>query len=290
MAGSAVPRRMLGRELKKLRERSGVTVPVAARAIEVSPQTLWRMESGQDGPKLKELYVKILCEIYGASEEVTEALAALVGETKKPGWWHKFADIVPDHFDLFIGLEEAAARVATFQLAVLPGLLQTPEYREAVMWAEFPGTSSEDLERYLDILHRRQMRLQDSGFELCALLCESILRRPIGGPAVMTDQVLHLYAMSSLPNVAIQIVPDRVGCHHGLLTGSFVMMDFPEHSIVRLTEPPVVYVQGYTGALYLDQAVEVERFRRAATEIQRVALDVDASRQLLLSISREHQG
>ncbi|MGF6882543.1 DNA-binding XRE family transcriptional regulator [Nocardia sp. GAS34] len=289
MTGSAVPRRMLGRELKKLREGSGVTVPVAARAIEVSPQTLWRMESGQDGPKLKELYVKILCEMYGASEEVTEALAALVGETKKPGWWHSFAEVVPDHFDLFIGLEEAAARVATFQLAVLPGLLQTPEYRQAVMWVEFPGKSPEDLERYLDILQRRQMRLRGNGFELRALLCESILRRPMGGPAVMTDQVLHLYAMSSLPNVAIQIVPDRVGGHQGLLTGSFVMMDFPEHSTARLTEPPVVYMQGYTGALYLDQAVEVEQFRYATKEIQRVALDVDASRQLLLTISREYQ-
>ncbi len=289
MTGSAVPRRMLGRELKKLREQSGVTAPVAARAIEVSPQTLWRMESGQDGPKLKELYVKILCGMYGASDELTDALAALVGEIKKPGWWHSLADVVPDHFDLFIGLEEVATRMTSFQLALLPGLLQTPEYRQALMGMQFPGKSPEEVERYFEVFRRRQMRLQDDGFELHVLLCESILHRPVGGSRVMMNQVSHLHGMCSLSNVSIRIVPDRVGGHMGLITGPFIVMDFPEHQAARLVEPPVVYVQGYTGALYLDQASEVEQYRQAVAEIERVALDPDASRQLLLSVSKEYQ-
>ncbi|WP_433598478.1 helix-turn-helix domain-containing protein [Nocardia sp. CA-135953] len=290
MTGSAVPRRMLGRQLKRLREESGVSPTAAARAIEVSPQTLWRMESGQRGPKLKELYIGVLCKMYGATEEESAALAGLVAETKKPGWWHSYGDAVPAHFDLFIGLEEAAKRLTTFQLTLVPGLLQTPDYRRALAWIEFPSHAAAALETLIEVHSRRQSRLRDSAgdFEFRVLLSESVLHHQVGGPAVMAEQLRHLADIGRWPNVSIRVLPQQVGSHRGLITGSFVLMEFPLHPTSRLTEPPVVYVQGYTGALYLDQEAEITQYRTAIAQIQQVALNEDMSRELLLKVAREY--
>ncbi|MQY18800.1 helix-turn-helix domain-containing protein [Nocardia macrotermitis] len=291
MTGSAVPRRMLGRELKKLREQCGMAVVVAAEAIEASPQTLWRIESGQQGPKLKELYVRVLCEMYGAPADLTEALVGLVAETKKPGWWHSnFADLIPAHFDLFIGFEEIATRITSFQLTMVPGLLQTPAYRRAVAWMEFPNHPSSALEPMLELHRHRVTRLENAvdPVEFRVFLSESVLDHQVGGAGVMREQLEHLANVGWAPNVSIRIVPHRVGSHLGLLAGSFVLMEFPSHKTSRLTEPPVVYVQGYTGALYLDQEFEINRYRYALTQIDRVALDEDKSRDLLLKAAREY--
>jgi transcriptional regulator with XRE-family HTH domain len=282
---------MLGRELKKLRDRSGVSAAAAARAIEVSPQTLWRMESGQEGPKLKELYVNVLCDLYGVSDSYTEVLVGLVGETKKPGWWYGFVDSVPTEFDLFMGLEETTRRLTSFQQTLVPGLLQIPEYRRALAWTQFPTRSSEALEPWIEILVRRQQRLRDGDpdFEFRALVCESALRNQVGSRGVMEEQLVHMATVGSLPNVSIRIVPQQAGNHLGLIAGSFVLMEFPVHRIEHLTEPPVIYVQGYTGALYLDQDSEIRQYRAAVAEIQRMALDEPASRQLLLETSKEYR-
>ncbi|GAB0107940.1 helix-turn-helix transcriptional regulator [Nocardia sp. JMUB6875] len=290
MTGSTVPRRMLGRQLKRLREESGVSPAAAARAIEVSTQTLWRMESGQLGPKLKELYVNILCAMYGASDDETLALVSLVAEAKKPGWWHSYGDTLPAHADLFLGLEEAAKRLTTFQLTLVPGLLQTPDYRRAVIWIEFPTRPTEEVERLVEVHGRRQARLHQAKnpVQLRVLLGESVLHHQVGGPAVIADQLRHLADVGKRPNISIRVIPQRVGSHLGLITNSFVLMEFPVHPTSRLTEPPVVYMQGFTGALYLDQTTEITQYQAALAQIQRVALGEEPSRDFILAIAREY--
>ncbi|MGW5113624.1 helix-turn-helix domain-containing protein [Nocardia sp. NPDC004123] len=290
MTGSTVPRRMLGRELKRLREHSGISPSAAARAIEVSTQTLWRMESGQPGPKLKELYVNVLCAMYGASDDETAALVSLVAEAKKPGWWHSYGDALPAHADLFLGLEGAAKRLTTFQLTLVPGLLQTPDYRRAVIWIEFPMHPTKDVEKLVEVHSRRQARLHHDAnpVELRVLLGESVLHHQVGGPAVIADQLRHLAQVGETANVSVRVIPQEVGSHLGLITNSFVFMEFPVHPTSRLTEPPVVYMQGYTGALYLDQPTEITQYQAALAQIQRVALGEERSRDLILATAREY--
>ncbi len=290
MNGSAVPRRMLGRELKRLREESGVSAAAAARAIEVSPQTLWRMESGQPGPKLKELYITVLCAMYGATDRHTEDLVTLIEEARRPEWWHGIAGVVPDHLDLFLGLEEAAQRSTNFEESLVPGLLQIPEYRRALVRIEYPTRSSLDVELLIEVLVNRQRRLRDSvpNVEFRALLSESVLYNQVGGPDVMGDQLVHMATAGAAPNVSVRIVPQRAGAHLGLITGSFVLLEFPPHRTPHLTEPPVVYLQADTASHYLDQDAELERYRTAIADIQGKALNEEASRQLLLDISREY--
>jgi len=226
MTGSPMPRRILGRELKRLREQSGVCAIAASQAIEISPQTLWRMESGKPGPKLKELYVSILCQMYGAPAEMTTALTTLVAETKKPPWWHNFSSVVPKHAELLMDLEDLADRMTTFHVDLVPDLLQTPDYRQAIARVNAPDSAVRQLEQVTEVLRRRQARLHSatSAPVLRALISESTLYNTVGGAEVMEGQCRHLAAVSRLPNVSVRIIPQRIGVHSGMLTGSFVLV------------------------------------------------------------------
>ncbi|WP_067680214.1 helix-turn-helix domain-containing protein [Nocardia miyunensis] len=290
-AGSTIPRRMLGRRLKQLRERSGVSQAAACRAIEIAPQTLWRIETGQPGPKLKDIYVDTLCRLYSAPEDDAAVLIGLVAETKSPGWWHAYGDAVPTDFDLYLGLEEAACRLTTFQIALLPGLLQTADYRRAMIWATFPSMPTVEVERRIELALKRQVRLRETPgqFSIRAYLSEAALRHRVGGSAVMADQLHHLVAASQLPTVALQVVPLTVEMPMHLVAGSFTLLEFPSHPTSRLTEPPVVYVEGYTGALYLDKPGEIDRYKLACKAIRAAALSEHDSRQLILDIAREFE-
>ncbi len=290
--GSTLPRRMLGRALKRLREGAGVPPKVAAQAIRVSVQTLWRIETGQQGPKLKEVYVQALCQLYAAASDEVKVLVGLVELAEQTNWWHPYDDAFPGDFALFIGLEEFARQLTTFQLTLMPGLLQTADYRRAGVWALQPQASPTEVERNVELTIRRQARLRrdSQNFTLDVLLCESSLRYPIGGPAVMGRQLRHLEESSHLPNVSIRVVPLSAGMHIGLQIGSFVLLEFPEHPTVYLSEPPVVYVDGYTGALYLERETEIRQYCSGLAGIRRVALDEGKSRELVAQIAREYEG
>ncbi|MEU2038920.1 helix-turn-helix domain-containing protein [Nocardia niwae] len=285
--GSTVPRRMLGRRLRQLREASGATVAHACKVIEVSPQTMWRLEGGQ-AVKLKDLYIKALCELYGATEDDTAALMGLVRETKRTGWWHAYGDAVPTYFDLYLGLEEAARKLTTFHLTLLPGLLQTPAYRRAVIWGAYPGMPTADVERRIEIATKRQERLKEARnrFTMNVFLGEAGLRYEVGGRPVMTEQLHHLLAVSRLPTVTLRVLPFRTERVLPLVAGSFTVMEFP--ALLSFTEPPVVYVEGYTGALYLDKPSEIDQYTTACKAVHAAALDEQETRELVSKIAKEY--
>nr|WP_246598495.1 helix-turn-helix transcriptional regulator [Nocardia tengchongensis] len=293
MTGSTVPRRMLGRQLRSMREKAGVSMTQACKAIEVSPQTMWRMEGGQS-VKLKVVYIEALCRLYEASDEDAAALLGLVEEAQRTGWWHSYGDCVPVHFDLYLGLEEAARRLTTWQLTLLPGLLQTPEYRRAMIWTVFPGMPTAAVEQRVAMTVKRQERLRETDFVTTALLSEAVLHHHVGGQSVMADQLRHLVAIGASANVSIRVVPQRVGSHLGLQTGPFVLLEFPTRTSPELrtkwVEPPVVYVEGFTGALYLEKGSEIDSYRSALVEIKRHALDEQDTRDMLVQAAKEYDG
>lgn len=280
---------MLGRQLRDLREKSGVSADAARQAIGVAKQTLWRMETGQE-VRLNPLFIERLCQMYGATEKKTNVLLGLTEETKRTGWWQAYGDLIPDWFDAFIGLEEAAKKLFSYQNVLLPGLLQTDEYRRAMVWVESPTFTTVEVERRIEMLAQRTVRLTSSTNRLTveAIIDESALRRAIGGPAVMADQLKHLLRLGELENVSIRIVPLGKEAYLGLVIGPFVILEFPRHPTARLTEPPIVYVQGFTGGLYLEKTEEVRQFQRAYAELQRSSLDESRSRTLIRKIAREY--
>jgi hypothetical protein len=158
-----------------------------------------------------------------------------------------------------------------------------------VIRADNPGMDDVEIERRVSVRMARQALLTrvtaPPVFNI--VLNETILYRPIGGPAVMAGQLERLVEASALPMVSIQVLPFAAGLHRGVISGPFMMLRFPVNSNGQETEPPTVYVEGFTGALYLDKPHEVERYTDALTNIGESALDETASRELITQVARE---
>ncbi|MFJ6748262.1 helix-turn-helix domain-containing protein [Streptomyces sp. NPDC091266] len=287
--GSTVPRRQLGRHLRDLRNRARLTVRAAAKKLEWSEAKMWRIETGQTS--LRSLDVQAMCSVYGAPEHLTEALMGLAKETKARGWWHAYGDVIPEGFDVYVGLEEAAASLFSYQNDIVPGLLQTVGYAREVTRTHIQGISDEDLDGRVRLRIERQTlltRVTDPPTFHVALN-EGVLRRPIGGREVMAEQLEHLVEVSELPNVAIRVIPFAAGMHSGVVTGPFVILRFPRNGDGTETEPPTVYADGYTGGLYLDKPKEVEQYESAFRGIWESSLDEQASRRLLSEVAGSHE-
>ncbi|WP_280455531.1 helix-turn-helix domain-containing protein [Nocardia brasiliensis] len=287
-AAPILARRMLARQLRELRANSGVSAETARAKIGVAKQTLWRMETGQF-VRLNPLFIEGLCEMYGASEGVTSMLLELTEEARATGWWHEFGDVLPKSCELFTGLEDAAKRITSYQTTLLPGLLQTEEYHRALIWLRAPTMPVAEVERRIEMLNRRKARLYHPVHprSLHVVIDETALRRAIGGRTVMAEQLNYLADAGELPHVCVQVVPLSVEAYSGLVIGSFELLEFPRHLTARLTEPPVVHLQGYTGAEYLERIDEVQRYQQAYIELQRSSLDELHSRWLLREIAKE---
>ncbi len=230
-----------------------------------------------------------MCKIYGAQPDLTEALMGLAKETKARGWWHSFGDVIPEGFHVYFGLEEAASRFAWYESELVPGLFQTEDYARTVIRADNPGVDNTEIERRVDVRIDRQVlltRVTDPP-TLEVVLNEAILHRPVGGDKVMVRQLERLVEIGALPTVSIRVMPFGAGLHHGAMSGPFVILRFPLNGNGQETEPPTVYVDGFTGALYLDKPREIDRYDTAFTNIWVSSLDERASQELIIHVARE---
>jgi DNA-binding XRE family transcriptional regulator len=289
---STIARRLLGMQLESLRERADITREAAATAIASARSTIWKMETGQP-VRFNPVLIERLCQVYGASKKETQVVLELVKETKgAKGWWQAFTDdAIPKDFGLFVGLEDAANQITSYQTTFLPGLLQTEDYRRALIWIEYPNKPAEDVQRLIEVGLKRRPRLTSAKNPLTmnVFVDESALRRTAGNAEIMADQLRHLADVGKLPNVSIRVVPAKVGAYRALMVGAFLLLEFPPHPTAELTMPPVVYVQGFLGDLYLEKAEELRQYRDACVELNRLALAEDASRTLILQVSKEYR-
>ncbi|MFC8298083.1 helix-turn-helix domain-containing protein [Micromonospora orduensis] len=286
--GSTVPRRQLGRLLRRYRNEAGVTLDAAAEALEYSRQKIWRIECGTGSVRV--LDVKAMCELYGVSPEMTAAMRRLAAETKSKGWWHAYGDAVPSWFELYVGLESAASRLREYGETLIPGLLQDRAYAVA-LYQTGSRTSVQDRERAVEVRLQRQAlwrRRLPRPPRLEAVLSEAALRRVVSGRSVMTRQLTHLLEVSELPDASVRVVPLAAGPHPGAVAGSFVILDFPAGDDGRTApEPSVVYSESLTGALYLDKPDELRAYEDAWQGLTRLALSETDSRDMIKTIVGE---
>ncbi|MGH3694753.1 MAG: helix-turn-helix domain-containing protein [Pseudonocardiaceae bacterium] len=285
--GSTVPRRQLGRHLRDLRNRSRLTVRTAATKLEWSEAKIWRIETGQTA--MRSFDVETMCKVYGAPAGLTEGLMALAKETKARGWWHSYDEVIPADFDVYIGLEEAVSHLSWYESELVPGLLQTEDYARAVLRADNPGEDEAKIEQRVQVRMARQAlltRCTDPPV-LPVVLNEAILRRPVGDPTVMAHQLDRLMAAGELPTMSLRVVPFTAGLHRGVMSGPFEILRFPLNANGEETEPPIVYVEGVTGALYLDKPREIDRYDTVFANIWESALDEAASRELITQVTKE---
>ncbi|WP_459548996.1 helix-turn-helix domain-containing protein [Nocardia sp. X0981] len=289
--GSTLPRRALGRQLRKLRERAGFTQSAAARVAEISPQSYGRLEDGRL-TKVMDLGLNALANAYAATDEERRLLLDLAREIREAkasgsGWWRAYADAMVSGFDHYLALEEAASWVTSWQSTVIPGVLQTRDYRQALTWATNPDWSPEEVNRTLDLAQRRQELLDRPDFRFEALLSEAVLRYTVGSPTVMAEQVKHLLKWCDAPSVEVRIVPNTETRPVGLMSRSFVLFSFPLLPTSKLQEPAVAFMEGFTGDLYIERDLEVARYASEAERIRHVALSPSASQDLMLRITKE---
>ncbi|MGY5135804.1 helix-turn-helix domain-containing protein [Streptomyces sp. NEAU-L66] len=252
--GPTVLRIVLGTQLRRLREGAGITREAAGDAIRGSHAKISRLELGR--VSCKERDVADLLTLYNVTDEAVRAdFLKLARRTSSPGWWHQYGDVLPGWFETHIGLEEAASVIRTYEVQFVPGLLQTPDYARAVAQLGHPRSSPEEIERRVQLRVQRQelLTIPDAP-RVWAVIDEASLRRPLGGPEVMADQLRHLLKMTELPNVTLQIAPFSLG---GLAAagGPITILRFLEPDL-----PDIVYLEQLTSALYLDKRDDVDHY------------------------------
>ncbi|MFI5778584.1 helix-turn-helix domain-containing protein [Nocardia sp. NPDC051570] len=272
ITGSTMPRRQLGRRLRDLRNRARMTTRVAAQRLEWSEAKIWRIETGQTS--LRGLDVEAMCKIYGAPADLVAPLTALARETKARGWWTEYGDVIAEGFEVYIGLEEAAHRLSTYESELVPGLLQTEGYTRAVLAGGRPEMPPAEADRRIAVRLARQALLTRASepVRLDAVLGESLLYRRIGGREVTRGQLEHLLELCDRPNIEIRLVPNDSGYHDGMESGRFVLLEF-DSGTGEVPEPPVVYVETFTGSAYYDKEAEIDRYRAAFASIKGAAVD-----------------
>ena len=284
-AGSAVPRRVLGQHLRELRQQAGLTVKLAASLMEWSEPKLWRIETGQTA--LRVLDVQAMCAAYGATPGLTRALAGLAAQTRADGWWRAYGGNIPDAFGIYRVLEDVAYALAVYAPGQVPGLLRTEVYARTLIASTCSGGEEADRLVY-DCLARRVLLTRPrSPMMMTVALDEALVRRPIGGPAVMAAQLRFLADLGGLPTVCLRVVPYSAGLHPGLVTGAFTLLDFPPSKRCPGEDAAIVYASGLTGELHLDKPHEVQRYRDAHAAILGCSLDDTATQDLLLTAAKD---
>ncbi|MEU7860281.1 helix-turn-helix transcriptional regulator [Nonomuraea sp. NPDC049141] len=280
-SGPTALRILLGSQLRRLREGKGVTREEAGHLIRGSESKISRMELGRVG--FKERDVADLLTLYGVVDnQARAAVLDLVATANEPGWWHRFNDILPTWFQAYVGLEEAAARIRTYEVQFVPGLLQTKEYARAVVTAGSAGIGAEEISRRVDLrLERQRMFDRPDGPVFWAVIDEAALRRPIGGAEVMRAQLEHLIDLMRQPNITIQVMPFSFG-GHSAEGGAFTVLRFPDQDL-----PDVVYVEQLASALYLDKREDVDRYTEVMERLCAVSTTPDETIELLRVIAEE---
>jgi len=254
-SGPTVRRILVGAQLRRLREERGITRDDAGYVIRASGSKISRLELGR--VSFKERDIADLLTFYGVDDvQQREALLELARDANTPGWWHDYDDILPSWFQTYVGLEEAASLIRSYEVQFVPGLLQSEDYARSVIVSGRPELRAEEVERRVNLRLERQKVLtrQYHPLQLWVVVDEAALRRPIGGTKVMRGQVQHLLEMSEMSNVTIQIMPFRFG-GHAAEGGAFSILRFPEPDL-----PDVVYVEQLVSSLYLDKREHVDRY------------------------------
>ncbi|GHD88268.1 transcriptional regulator [Streptomyces naganishii JCM 4654] len=280
--GSAptVLRMVLGKRLRQLREQAGVSFEEAARTIEVTPLTVRRIEKAEVGLRIP--YVRELLRAYGVPAAEIDGFLALAREANRPGWWYKFRDVLPEWFRAYVSLESEASVIRLYEPHYVPGLLQTYDYATALMRVGFPNESKEEIARRVDLRLRRQDLLaKPDAPAVWAIVDETVLRRPVGGPEVMRAQIDRLAEVCSMPKVRIQVMRFSVGAHPGAY-GPFHHFRFGFSEL-----PDIVYTENLAGSVYYDRPEDVVAYLEVLDRMSVQAEPVARTREILDELRKE---
>jgi transcriptional regulator with XRE-family HTH domain len=265
-AARTVPQRRLARVLRRLRDDAHLTIEQVAEKLDLSPSTVSRMETAQVGIRPNDL--RPLLDIYGVEDEQRDELLQLARERRQQAWWNRYKDL-PNV--ALASLERGTSSILQFSALLVPGLLQTEAYARTILGG-IPPESSPDFERRLEFRLKRQELLSDpQAPQFSVVLDEAILKRPIGGPAIMSDQLQRLIDATSRPNITLRVLPFAAGVHAGL-DGEFTILQYRDRA-----DPDVVYVETAAGQRYDESGDVTRRYNLIFQHLQEAALKPEES-------------
>jgi DNA-binding XRE family transcriptional regulator len=257
------PRRQVGRSLRRLRERAGLTQEEAGRPIRISKSKLSRIEQGHL-PGYNDFLA--LLDRYGVlASDYDEYVRAFDG-AKEPGWWPRNP---PRDFG-YVGAEAAACAKREVQVGLVPGLLQTESYARRLFENSAIPWTGDQIAGLVEVRMRRQLRLVGD-FRVHVVVDELAFRVPWCD----RPQLEKIIELAALPHLVIQVLPATAGPHGGL-DGGFTILDFPDPE-----EPGLVYVAGGFGSIHLEGPKEIAEARLQFKHLSKIALDENASVELL---------
>jgi hypothetical protein len=214
-------------------------------------------------------------------QRVVDGLMQMAKDSRQQGWWHSFGDIP---YSVYIGLETDAASLRIYDPQVVPGLLQTRPYAEALIAGALPETAQADIDKRVKVRMRRQERITapENPLRLWTVLDEAALHRVVGSKLVMREQLEHLVEQSRLPHVTVQVIPFEMGAHPGL-NGQYAILEFPDTA-----DSSVVYIEGVTSDLYLEKAADVQKYSVMYEHLRAQALNVEQSREVISDIAKRY--
>ena len=264
--------------MRKLRDASGLTCNQVGQELDWSGSKVNRLETGQG--RVQPSDVDALCRFYGTSDELRELLRSLAKASKTRGWWHAHGDAIPAWFSVYVGLEEAASNLRTYQGEFVPGLFQTAEYATELSHAS-SDQPFEEIQRLIGVRMRRQELLtSESPPDLWAVIHESTLRHIVGGRSVMAGQLGRILDLAKLKSVTVQVLTFDSGAYPA--TGPFTILGFPEQE-----DPDVVYREGLTDSVYLESTSDVSLYTKAFDHLRALALSPERSASLIHKAMKE---
>jgi transcriptional regulator with XRE-family HTH domain len=272
-----VRRRRLGMELRRLRDAANITIDVVADQLDCSSSKVSRIETGHIGASPRD--VRDMLTIYGADAEKIEELMQIAREARQKGWWHLYGSVLTG---AYVGLEQEAERVRSYEAQCIPGLFQTPAYASLIIQAAKPDILQPELERRIDLrMQRQSLLIADLPLDFWAILDESILRRIIGSKALMHKQLDIVLEMAKLPNVTLQVLPYSAGAHPAM-DGSFTILEYEE-----VADPDVVFATNAAGGLFLEKEDEVDRHKYLFDHLRASALPPHQSVAMIGDVMKE---
>lgn len=270
-------RRRLAAELRRLREAAGLTCDEVGARLDCSGSKISRIETGRVSVSPRD--VRDLLRLYEVPEDRRDSLIQLARESREKGWWQSYGDTVEPHLATYLGMESEASQVSQYSVARIPILLQTEEYARAVVsggraqTGRYPGP----VDRVVEMLMERQRRAAASPPGLRLVLDETALRRQVGGPQIMREQIRHLIELSSAAATSVQVIPFSTGAHIAMDL-PFVILGFPDPS-----DPDVAAIGYATGVVWIEDTAEVDRYNTLFRHLQAAALSPGDSAALMTS-------
>ncbi|WP_117213397.1 helix-turn-helix domain-containing protein [Allorhizocola rhizosphaerae] len=277
-------RRRIGLTLRKMREQNNMTLEQVAELMECSQSKISRIETGHSSVGMRD--VRDLLEIYGVTGQDAMDIMDMAREARRHerqrSWWHPYSNVL---VSAYVGNENAASRVRAYEHQVVPGLLQTKDYAEAMFRTSNPNARPEEISERVRVRLGRQSLLtreDENPLQFEVVLDEAVISRPVGGDEVMKAQMLRLCeSASSMSNVTIQLLPFEAGAHPAM-EGTFAILDFAESDGSSL-----VYAENATGGLFLEKERELRFYENIFDRLREAALSPEESVKRIAFLAEE---